>query len=140
MVRNLLNKAKNYDSKRQVKISREEEESNIQKLLPQIKRSGFFEEQEADNETEFKVDKILKVKKTSKKKKPVLIVNIFNNIDEVNQYVNLEGCTDKPACEMCKYQCYDNIFENKRVCVWNRDIKQTNHGCAYCDVALCNLF
>ena len=68
MVRNLLNKAKNYDTKRQVKISREEEESNIQKLLPQIKRSRFFEEQEADNETEFKVNKILRLKKHQRKR------------------------------------------------------------------------
>ena len=41
------------------------------------------------------------------------------------------------VCVMCKYQWYENIFVNKRVGVWNREIKRTNHGYEYCDVALC---
>ena len=45
--------------------------------------------------------------------------------------------TGKPACMVCKYKWYEKIFEKKRVDVWNREIKRTNNGCAYCDVALC---
>ena len=52
-------------------------------------------------------------------------------------YVQLENCTGMTACVVCKYQRYENIFENKRLGVWKRYIKRTNHGCAYCDVALC---
>ena len=53
------------------------------------------------------------------------------------QYAQLENFIVKPAWVMCNYQCYDNIFENKRVGVWNREIKQMDHGYAYCGVALC---
>ena len=74
---------------------------------------------------------------TSKKKKPVLTNKRFNKPDEVHQYVRLGKCTGKPECVMCKYQWYEKIFVNKRFGVWNRETKRTNHGCAYCDVALC---
>ena len=83
------------------------------------------------------MEKRLKVENISKKKKPVLTRKRFKNPDEVHQYFRLEKFTGKPACVMCKYQWCDNIFEKKRVGVYNRDIKRTIHGCAYCDVAIC---
>ena len=87
-----------------------------------------------------KVKKRRKVRKMSKKYKPVLTSKIFNKPDKVHQYVRLIKFTGKPLCLMCKYQWYENIFEHKRVNVWNRKIKQTNHGCAYCDVAICKKY
>ena len=61
----------------------------------------------------------------SNKKMPVLRNKIFNKTDEVHQYVQLENFTGNPACVMFKYQWYEKIFLNKRVCVCNSYIKQT---------------
>ena len=71
-----------------------------------------------------------------KKNKLVLTSNIFNKVDEVHQFVRLEKCMGKPEFVLCNYQLYENIFENKRVGVCNREIKLTNHECVYCDVVL----
>ena len=59
----------------------------------------------------------------SNKEKLKLIIKIFNKPDEVHHYVQLEKFIGEPACVMCKYQWYENIFENERVGVWNREIK-----------------
>ena len=79
-----LNKSKHDDSKRQVKIEKEEYETETDTSGPQKTQSKTFKEEEADNELEVKVKKIRKVGKMSKKNKPVLTSKISNNTDELH--------------------------------------------------------
>ena len=59
-----------------------------------------------------------------KKKIPILTSNRFKNTDKVNHYVQLVKCMVSPVCIMCKYQWYDNIFENNRAGVWKVEIQE----------------
>ena len=87
IVRNFLNKAKHSDAKSQDKISQEEDYSEQDISRAQKMWYITVEEDELDNEPEIKVKKILKARKMSKKKKPVLTSKTFKVPDEVHQYV-----------------------------------------------------
>ena len=67
------------------------------------------------------MEKRLKVENISKKKKPVLTRNMFNNPYEIHQYIRLKKRIGNPVCVICKYQWYD-IFLKTRGQVYGKRI------------------